>query len=230
MNSLFYDNEIFYKTQNHRYSIYLMIILFLVSLISAILMTIFWFHLEYKFGFFAFAFMFIAGARRNFPYFIDYFTNKLFITSNGILIKKNKDYKKIPFEEIQFIKQENRGEETNFKTCIIINMKNEEEVFCNNILDFKKFIDEIKKIYPSFDCDDCFKEDLDKEIQAIKSSLGMLATILLCFAIRQFGINFFMNKVFWMICIPIVIIIVGSLLPTLKKIKDKKRELNENQE
>lgn len=225
MDNSISENEILYTAKNHKYPVYIMIVLFVISLVGAILMTIFWFHMEYKIGFFAFVFMFATVSYRNFFFWINFFTDKLFITSDGILMKQNKEFKKIKFEEIQFVKQENRAESTNFKTYTIIKLKNSEEIFCMNIANFKEFIEEIKKIYPSFDSEDCFKEDIDEEVKMVKSSLFALATLLVCFGLRQFGLYFFLNKVFWIICTPIVILLViFVVIPMHKKLNKKENK------
>jgi len=95
-----------------------------------------------------------------------------------------------------------------------------------NISDFKEFVEVIKETYPAFDCEDCIKEDIGEEIKTLKSALSALAVLLIYFSIKQFGFYFFMNKFFWMICTPIIILVTIAIIPTLKKLNKKNIDNN----
>lgn len=221
------SDQILYTAQNHKYPLYIMAIFSIIS-IFAIVFMFFWFHMDYGISFFFLILMLYVANRRNFPYLINFFVNKIYLTSDGLLIKKNKECTRIKFEEIHFIKQENRGEETNFRTYLIIKLSNEEEIFCTNVANFKELVEKIKKVYPPFDYDDCFKEDVKEEIKVLKSSLQVLAILTVGFGIKLFGFSFYMNKYFWGICIIVLILMLFYIVPLIKKL-NKVKSYSENQ-
>lgn len=146
----------------------------------------------------------------------DFFTSKLYLTNKGVLVTQNKYSRHINYEDIKLIKQER---DNNLRTNLIITLNNDEQIFYPKISNFQYLILNIKKIFPDFNCINCLKIDINREIKLSKNIMLIFILLILIMGIRIFGINFYENKYFWFgWFLPILLLIIPEFISTFMKI------------
>lgn len=218
------ENNILYTAQNDKTVIYTIKVYLIISILISTLLTIMYFNMNYKLGLYVFVCIFILFSACALFFESRFFTDRLFITSNGILIKQNKEYRSINFKDLNLINQE-RIKMNRFDTMkTIIKLNNNEKIECMNIENFEDFIGEVKKIYPSLNYEECLKIDIDSELNNLKNNITTLIFAIIIGGMKFWGAKFLLSQPFWMLlALPIVIIVV-SYLPYYKKLKKKERE------
>lgn len=218
------EANILYTAQNDKTVIYTIKVYLIISILISTLLTIFYFNMDYKLGLYVFIYIFILFSVCALFWNSRFFTDRLFIASDRILIKQNKNYKNINFEDIILINQQRIKTSRYDRMKVIIHLKNGEKIECMNIENFEGFIGEIKKICPSFNDKQCLKMDVDSELNNLKNNIITLIFAIIIGGMKFWRAKFLLSQPFWMfVALPITIIIV-SYIPYYIKLKKKERE------
>lgn len=218
------EENILYKAQNDRTVIYTITILLIILAVMALLLTIFYFGKNYMLGLFVFIYMaalITVGAFYLEPRF---HTDRLFINSEGIFIKQNKEYRSIKFEEISNITRERVKGSSYSRMSLIIQKKTGEIIECMSIENFEYFIKIIKQLYPSFNDTECLKLDISSELNNLKSNFGAIILLSICAGLKIWGIKFCINKNFWIFDVLPSILLIIAYIPKYTKLKKKECE------
>lgn len=223
------ENNILYTAQNDKSLVYGMTIFLIILTVISPIVIIFLYpnaeDMNYKLGLIVFVLMFFLVLVSAFFLERRFYKDRIYITSNGILIKQNKFFKSINFGDIELIKQE-VVIQTRYtaRTNLIIQLKNEETITCMNIAKFEEFIGEIKKIYPSFDDMKCLKTNIESKLNDLKTLLILIIVSMLGFGLKDLGHHFYLNQRFWIFYTLPTIFIIICFIPYYIKLKKKERE------
>ena len=118
----------------------------------------------------------------------NYFLNFIGLTKDGIIVKQNKDYKVVLYENIRLIKRYS----TRHNSYTLIKKKNDENVFGPNIKDLNELVHQIRTIYPAFTNSEGIIQGFDEDI----TSSGFALLIILGGAVYSIDKIYHLDKNF----------------------------------
>lgn len=114
-----------------------------------------------------------------------YFSNYLGIVKDGIIIKQNRKFEKILFENIKLIKKYY----TKHYAYTLIKMKNGKEVYAPDIKDLKEFTKRINILYPAFCNYEGIVQSYDEDIRRTSVSGIILLLLAMYYSYKIFDKN-----------------------------------------
>lgn len=155
----------------------------------------------------------------------EYFLNVFGITGEGILLKKNKTWRKINTSEIKLISRLKfrywNGLYFKTKEVIQIELKDGEKIQYVAILNFDGFIEKLQQIHPEFNNLDGLVKSVDNSINYLVQNIFIASVLFIIYGNwlkHKLGIYYYQHELFWIPALIVLVYIILFQVPKLFKL------------